>query len=244
MTRAAAGAPPIPAASPKAVRDLRTPTRWLAAVLMPLGPASIAVLRLVMPYSTPDSSTAMVTKISEHPGAEKLVLWMMFIAVVTLVPGVYFAIRLARRRAPVLAAVAALLLIPAFLANAAVGLPDFIGFTATARGVDHATVARIIDLTNNETVVSQLTGIFVAGHLLGMILLACALRRARQIPLPAALILGISQPVHLLAALTGNHPLDLVGWGMTAVGMAFAALAVLRTPDDEWDLPPIPAPAR
>lgn len=184
----------------------------------------------------------MVTKIAAHPGAEKLVLWMIFIAAFTLVPGVYFAIRLARRRAPVLAAVTALLLIPAFLAEAAVALSDFVGFGATAHDIDHAAVARILDFTNNETVVSQLTGIFVAGHLLGMILLACALRRARQIPLPAALVLGVSQPVHLLAALTGDHPLDLLGWGMTAVGMAFAARAVLRTPDDEWDLPPIPAP--
>lgn len=56
-----------------------------------------------------------------------------------------------------------------------------------------------------------------------------ALWRGRVIPALAAVVLGISQPVHLLAALTGNHPLDLVGWGMTALGMAFAARALVQT---------------
>jgi hypothetical protein len=33
-----------------------------------------------------------------------------------------------------------------------------------------------------------------------------------------------------VAALTGNHPLDLVAWGMTAAAMAAAAVAYVRHP--------------
>ena len=38
--------------------------------------------------------------------------------------------------------------------------------------------------------------------------------------------------------MTGNHPLDLLGWGLTAIVMGVAAVRVLRTSDDEWDVPP------
>jgi hypothetical protein len=82
------------------------------------------------------------------------------------------------------------------------------------------------------------TTLFVAGHVIGSILLAIGLRRSQRVGLAGCLILGISQPIHVLAAISGDHPLDLIGWGMTAVGMAFAARALITLPNDEWDLPP------
>jgi hypothetical protein len=40
------------------------------------------------------------------------------------------------------------------------------------------------------------------------------------------------------AVIVVSHPLDLVAWGMQAVGFAAAAVAVARVRDDEWDLAP------
>jgi hypothetical protein len=40
------------------------------------------------------------------------------------------------------------------------------------------------------------------------------------------------------AVIVVSHPLDLVAWGMQAVGFAAAAVAVARLRDDEWDLGP------
>jgi hypothetical protein len=31
-----------------------------------------------------------------------------------------------------------------------------------------------------------------------------------------------------------SHPLDLVGWGLNAVGFAALSVAILRLRDDEW----------
>lgn len=51
----------------------------------------------------------------------------------------------------------------------------------------------------------------------------------------------MAQPVHFVAAVVhGSHWLDLVGWGLNAVGFAALSVAVLRLPDDEW----APAPDR
>jgi hypothetical protein len=35
-----------------------------------------------------------------------------------------------------------------------------------------------------------------------------------------------------------NRYLDTAARGLTALGLAACAAVVLRTPDDEWDLPP------
>jgi hypothetical protein len=222
-----------------APRDLRRASRWFAAILMPLGPAAVAVLRFVLPYDTSDEVPTMVAKIAADPGAQRLVLWMGVLAVFTLVPGAIVALRLARRRVPVLTAVAGLLLVPGYLGLTATvsGTDDYI-LAGTEGGLDQAVLSRLVELTTAAPYGSIYIGVFVIGHILGTILLSVALWRAGVLSGLLALVLGVSQPLHLVAALTGNHPLDLVGWGMTALGMAAAAVALLRTPDDEWDLPP------
>ena len=68
-----------------------------------------------------------------------------------------------------------------------------------------------------------------------MVLLAVALRRARVLPPWAAVVLGISRPIHFLAfVVLQNQYVDAVaGWGLTAVGFAAIAVALLRTRDDD-----------
>lgn len=150
------------------------------ALLMPLGPLAIAVLRFVLPYSTPNSAATMMAKIAADPSAQRMVLWLSVVAAVSLVPGAVAALSLTWRRAPVLSLVTASLLVPGYLmVGAAGGGTDLFVSAGLASGVD-------------------------AGVL-------------------------VSQPVHLLAAMTGNHPLDLFAWAATAAGMAAVAVAYLRT---------------
>jgi len=54
----------------------------------------------------------------------------------------------------------------------------------------------------------------------------------------AAIALVVSQPLHLVAVITDSRWLDLLAWNLTALGMAFLALRLLRTPNDDWELPP------
>ena len=85
---------------------------------------------------------------------------------------------------------------------------------------------------------SSLTGtLFVLGHLIGTVILGFALWRSQTVPSWAALLLAISQPIHLASVMLGSRPLDLVGWGGTAVGFAVAGWALLGMNNDEFDLP-------
>ncbi|MEO6999640.1 MAG: hypothetical protein ABI112_16290 [Terracoccus sp.] len=220
------------------VRDLRTTSRWFAAVLMPAGPLAVAGLRFAMPYNTTDSVPTTVAKIATHPSSEGLVLWLSLIATLTLVPGALAAIKLSSRGAPILSATAALLIVPAYLSLYAVGLVDYIAMSVTVHTVDPVAVARIADFVNQLPTTTIPTNIFVVGHVFGSIVLAVALWRSRQVKLVGCLVLGVSQPIHFAAAVTGNHVLDLIGWTMTAAGMAFAARAVIALHNEEWSLPP------
>jgi len=54
----------------------------------------------------------------------------------------------------------------------------------------------------------------------------------------AAVAVAASQPLHLISVIISSHPLDLVGWGLQAVGFAAVGWAILRMPNDEWQ--PLP----
>ena len=84
-------------------------------------------------------------------------------------------------------------------------------------------------------------GLFVVGHVLGTILLGIGMLRGRVVRRRGRM--GHDRrPADPLRGRRHrpSHPLDLVGWGLNAVGFAALSVAILRLPDDEW----APAPRR
>jgi hypothetical protein len=217
-----------PALSPSSDPDATATTliRWVVAISMPVGPLAIGVLRYLLPYGTTDSAGTSVQQILDHHGRETAVVWLFLVGVLALVPGVYSALRLAARGAPTLTAVAGLLLVPGYLAMYSVGLIDYIGITATPANV--VSVASVADAVNALPSVVLLTVIFVIGHVLGTVLLAFALRKSGVLSRWPAVLLGVSQPIHFAAAMAGVNLIDLIGWCLTAVGMAFVAAELIR----------------
>jgi hypothetical protein len=216
--------------------DLRRSTRWVAALLIPIGPAAVAVLRFVLPYFTADDPSTVVQNVIAHPGRQSLVLWLGFIAVLTLVPAVLWVGRLTRRRAPTVTAAALLLAVPGYLSLGWLAGSDVLLWIGAREGVDPGTLARMYEAAHPTS--NAAAGLFVLGHVIGTVLLGIAMWRSRTVPRWAALMTIVSQPLHFVAAIIVMSPsLDLIAWGMNAVGFAAAAAAVLRLPDDEWDLP-------
>jgi hypothetical protein len=218
-------------------RDTRAFRRVVAAVLLPLGPLSIAGLRGVLPYFHAGDSRETVIQTAAHLGRQDAVLWLTVVALASLVPSVLVAGRLAQRRAPVLALLGVGLLVPAF--NAVFFFAGDPTIRALAGGpVDTDAAVRVLDAQSALAPVGAAAFLFVAGHIVGMVLLGTALWRAGAVPAWAGVAVIVSQPMHLACVLLGNQPLDAVAWGLTALGFAAAALRVLRTPDGDWDLAP------
>lgn len=229
----------LPPAVPVATRrDTRTLRRVAAAVLLPLGPLSVAMLRGVVPYFSASDNQETITQTAAHLGRQDAVLWLSVVALAALIPSALAAGRLAQRRAPILSLLGVGLLVPAFAA-----LFFFAGdptIRALADGtVDADTAARVLDAQTALVPLNVAALMFVAGHILGMILLGAAMWRAHAVPVWAAIAIIVSQPLHLVfAVFVGSQPLDACAWGLTALGFGVAALRVLRTPNDAWDLAP------
>ena len=219
--------------------DLRHASRVLAAVLLPIGPACVAILRFILPYTTANSSEDAVRSVAAHQTAQNAVVWLGFAAVLTLVPAVVFAGRVVGRRSPRLAAVATVLLVLGYISLAWLTVGDAVTLYGVRHGLSVQVLADMYAGLHPAQTVAEI--FFVAGHVLGTILLGIAMLRGRVVAPVFAWATIVAQPIHFVAAvILGSHPLDLCGWGLNAVGFAALSVAVLRLRDDEWG----PAPAR
>lgn len=220
------------------VADTRGITRWAAAILLPIGPAAVAVLRYVLPYDTVDDTSTMAAKVIAEPGRASVVLWVGLLAILTLVPAAYAVGRLTRRRAPKLTLVALALLIPGYLALGWLAGGDQLLWAGADAGMNAGDVTRIAGAVHPT---GEIAGVFfVLGHVVGTVLLGAAMWRSRVVARWAAVAVMASQPVHIVAAvIVPNHTLDLFGWGLQAAGFAAAGWAILKLRNDEWDLPAV-----
>ena len=200
---------------------------WATALLLPLGPAAVAVLRLILPYYTEGSPEETVAEVGRHPGAQSAVLWLGFIAVFTLVPGVMTAAGLCRAASPRLTTWALGLAVPGYLALGIMLASDQVLWSAQEADLS-TTQATALFLAAHPTIDIAI-GIFVMGHVPGTVLLGIALVRSGRIPAWAGWVTAVSQPLHFVATvILGSPQVDFVAWSLTAVGMAVVGRALLR----------------
>ena len=229
--------PTVPATRSRAPRDVRRTRRLFAAALLPVPPVAVAVLRGIWPgFSASDTAQALDAA-ARHPAAEEAVIWLGTVMAVTMVPAVLAVARLARRRRPALAMAAAGVNLLAYLGAWPLYASDLMALVAARPEHDRAAMVAYIDAVNAHPATAVGLGLFVLGHIVGMVLLGAAVWGL--VPRWAAVAIMISQPLHFTAfVILGSQPLDVLAWGLTAVGFAACALAIVRTPDDEWDLSP------
>lgn len=177
--------------------------------LLPIGPAAIAILRLILPYDTTDDPATMMQKVAAAPDTQNWVVWLGFIGMLTLAPAVLYIAGTTRDQAPKTTTAAVLLLVPAYLSLGLLVAED---------------AAALHGDTISHPVLDAATAVFVAGHVIGTVLLGVAMWQA-GLPRWAAIATAVSQPLHFVAAVVVvSHELDFVAWGLNAVG--FAALAI------------------
>jgi hypothetical protein len=230
-----------PAAMPtRRVRDLRGFWRIALAIALPVGPLLITVFRGVMPYWTSDDPVTAVTKIAAAPETMNVLLAFSVLLTPAMLISVLTLGYVARRGAPVLATIGTVLSFGAYTVGAATSNPDYVSAVLSQRGYS---VEEIVSLMGHldSTTTSMITGPFwVAGHILGAVILAIALHRASVLPLWAAILMALSQPMHLVAAvIVPSRLLDVtLGWGLTTLTCALVSIWIWRTRNNDWDLAP------
>jgi hypothetical protein len=217
--------------------DLRRASRLLAALVLPIGPLAVAGLRYLLPYFTASTPRETATDVLAAQGRQSSLLWLGLIATFTLLPGVLAVGRLTRRGAPRMTAAAMLLVVPGYLALTYMIGSDLVLWTGAQAGLDASALADLADTVHPTSNVAA--AVFVIGHVIGTVLLGLALLRSRTVPAWAAIVTVVAQPLHFVAFLIlGNPTLDAAAWTANGIAFAVVGVAILRTPDGEWDLPP------
>lgn len=227
--------------TPSLTRDARTGWRWLLAIAAVPVPIFVAVFRYLMPYDGNEAPQLIFAKLVAAPTYETVVLWLGIPVAICGFAGVLAVAWLTRRRTPLLTTIALALAVPGFIALFAGGTyGDLLALvTRTVPGINYQTAFELGAGMESSPQSTAMGTVFVAGHLFGTTLLGIALWRARIAPTWLAIGLTVSQPIHLASVMTGFRPIDLLGWGLTAVGFAWAAWRLTKLPNDEFDLPPI-----
>jgi hypothetical protein len=212
---------PYPTSDP-----IRPIARWLAVTVAAVGPLAVGAVRLLLPSDTTDDSAIAVAKALTHPELQTAVLWLDYLALLTLPLAVLLVATRAVRAAPVLGGIGAVV---AWLGVAT--LPwtaalDPVPLAARDAGIAADTSARLLDALSVVGPGGLEAAVFVAGHVLGTVLLGLALWRT--VPRWVAVVIAVSQPLHFVAAVVlVSHVLDALAWALTAVGFA-VAVAVAR----------------
>jgi hypothetical protein len=228
--------PSTPTTRPHKVRDVRRFQRIVAAVILPIPATAVAIGRL---FGTDDSDTRRALDlIAADPSRQFTFALLGFIAMLTVVPAFLAAARLAKRRRPVLTMIALGVNLIAYLGGFALAALDSMYLAASKLPVEQRDgAAALIDAMWSEGLPGISTLLFVIGHILGAILMGLALRSS--IPTIGWVAMILSPPGHLLAFVVFPSPvMDALAWGLMALAFAICAVTVLRTPNDEWDLPP------
>ena len=220
--------------------DLRHASRLLAALILPIGPLAVAGLRYVLPSFSASTPRETAASVLASEGQQSAVLWLGLVATFTLLPGVLAVGRLTRRGAPRMTAAAMLLVVPGYLALTYMLGSDLVLWTGARAGLDLPTLTRLAETIHPSSDIA--VGVFVLGHVIGTVLLGIALLRSRTVPAWAAIVTMVAQPLHFVAlVIVGSQTLDLAAWAANGVAFAVVGVAILRTPDDEWELPPVRA---
>ncbi|SBT38742.1 hypothetical protein GA0070621_0485 [Micromonospora narathiwatensis] len=201
----------------------------------------MGVQYVLLPVDGGVSFEKSVAAFAAHQDRMDLLEWLQVPFLVLLVPATYAVVWAARRAAPRLTTAGALVALTGLLAGFGIlgGTPRLENVTVS-EGLDVATMARVA--TAIEEHPTTLLGglLFILGITIGLLLLGIALWRSRVAPAWMGIALAAGGFTHPFMP---GHVAAGIGLIVAAVGFAGASVALLRTRNDDFDLPPV-VPAR
>jgi hypothetical protein len=218
--------------------DVRTVSRWFGAASLVLGGVALTAGSFVESAGDDDSVRVSLSKIATHQGAQRTLIAVDLVAVLML-PAMLYLMRLARRGAPRLALAGGTLAFGGWLAGLlGIASLDVVYYHAS-RSSDREGSVRLLQAVTGDATYTVLLVVFLAGHVIGMLMLGAALWRARVAPRLAAALVAVAPIASVLVHDAGTAANAIVYAGLT-IGLAGCAAALLRMPDAEWDLPVAP----
>jgi hypothetical protein len=225
------------AAPPTSRRDVRGFWRVALAVIAPLPLLGMGLSYAVAPYGGDDPFAATVQAMRDHHAAALAAMLLGLPFLLFLIPATAALAWVTRRRTPLLTTIGAILTVPGFL-TAFPLLPADSAFqwaAANDPGLNLDAIAKLDDAMWADPVSGVAIIGFLLGITIGLPILGIALWRSRVAPawMAACLIAGTATHIFI-----PDHVAKGVGLLVGAVGFLGVTRALLRSADDEFDLPP------
>jgi len=223
----------------KTAADTRTYWRVLLAVIAPLPLLGMGIGYLLNPTDGDADVATTVAGIEAHPGRALVSMLAAVLFVMLLPPATAALAWVSRRRAPRLTTVGASLTLLGLLAGFAT-LPagNNIAWIAAQEDLDLTIIQTLDDALWAQPTAGVGIILFLAAITIGLPLLGIAMWRAKAAPRWMAVCLIAGTATHMF---TPGHVAQGVGLLVGAVGFAGVSRALLRTRNDEFDLPPVSA---
>jgi Domain of unknown function (DUF4386) len=236
MSRIEQIAPPAPT-SAASVADVRTFWRVLLAVLAPIPMLAKGVFYVISPVAGDADFDTTMRAFAADRGLAGTLRWLDLVFCVLLIPAVYAVAWAARRGAPRLTTIGGFLA----LTGCIVGFGLMGGITtppylAAVNGLDANAMRALQTTTENDPVYQVASLLFIVGIVIGLGLLGVALWRSRVAPAWFGIALLLGGATHPFIPTSVGQGIGLL---VAAVGFAGASVALLRTRNDDFDLPPL-----
>jgi hypothetical protein len=236
MSRTEAIAPPVRSTTGKPRADVRTFWRVLLAVIAPLPMLAKGIYYVISPVAGDADFDTTTRAFAADPGLAETLHTLDIVFSVLLLPAVFAVIWAARRGAPLLTTIGGFLSLTGCLAGfglmGGVSTPPYL---AAITGLDANAMRALAAATENDPVYQVASLLFIAGIVLGLGLLGAALWRSRVAPAWFGIALLLGGATHPFIPGSVGQGIGLL---VAAVGFAGASVALLRTRNDDFDLPP------
>jgi hypothetical protein len=208
-------------------------SRWQTAgavVCLVAGPLGQLAQYLVSPVNEGGSPSEQVTAAAAH-GPAMGVAVVLDLLLLLILPAVLYAGVVAGGTRSRLA-VAGTALSFASVLGAGYLLAQDVVVRAAAAQPDHATAVGVVSAYEHSAVVTGVTVLYLAGHLVGFVLLGIALIRSRAVPAWAGIALCVWPVAEMLGEAAGLTVLAAAGFALLAVAFGACARALVQRQAD------------
>lgn len=212
--------------------ERRNPARMYTGIALILGPTLMLAATIVGLAVDADDAAERFQQIAENETAYVLSGILFLLATLLLLGASVGLIHLFRTRGAKLGQLASILLLLGSSAGAGFYMFGALEYAmATSEGVDRAELARFVEQAEESAVFLPIFILFLAGIVLGLILLGIAAWRRRIVPVWAAILIVAAG---VLAFAAEEPALSIVSFVVLLGGLGWLGQVILRMPEEQW----------
>ena len=209
--------------------------RLAGAACLVLGPVLLGIAFAVLPWQTNDDDTLDTLNLTgANITATQIGDLLAFAGILAMIPATLAIMRALGRRAPLLGLVGGTLSIGGLVGAMLLVVSDQITLGVADAPALRPAVADAVE-SSPAWVLNVVLVVFLAGLLIGGVVLGAGLLRARIVPAWAGVVVMLSPVVSLVAHMADRKAIDVVGSALVVIGYTAVAQRVLATDDASWE---------